>query len=456
MPFFIRKKDGKLKGEKRKQVSKSVKGSKKLAKNPEKLRDLDENISSEEESSEQELHVSDPSSDEETEQEKKLRLTKKYLQQIENEESEKNLLDTKEAVAQRLKDEALEEAGQLQKQRASEYEGVTPEVHCIFRGHNLSITCLVISASEKHLYTASKDCSIIKWSLEEKKRLKTILGGKKVAKASDYVHTDHVLALAISEDDKFLASGCRSKIINIWNPETMEHIKTFRGHKDAITGLAFQQGSHQLLSASNDRSIKLWNLDEMGYVETLFGHQDAITGIDCFFGETALTAGGRDNTVRIWKIVEESQLVFQAHGASIDCVCVSSHQRFVSGSDDGCLLLWGIHKKKPLSKVTEAHGLDSETEEPNWIVSLCALKNTDLVASGSRDGFIKLWRRDDEKNQLLPVTRVPVDGFVNTLQFSTSGKFLIAGIGYEHRLGRWWRLKNCKNSIVVYSWCNKS
>lgn len=42
----------------------------------------------------------------------------------------------------------------------------------IFRGHQLSVTCAVISHDTKHLYTASKDCSIIQckaltyiWSL---------------------------------------------------------------------------------------------------------------------------------------------------------------------------------------------------------------------------------------------------------------------------------------------------
>ncbi|KFM79342.1 U3 small nucleolar RNA-interacting protein 2, partial [Stegodyphus mimosarum] len=80
------------------------------------------------------------------------------------------------------------------------------------------------------------------------------------------------------------------------------------------------------------------------------------------------------------------------------------------------------------------------TEQANWIVSLCALKNTDLLASGSKDGFIRLWKRDDESRSLVPVLRIPVAGFVNTLQFTQSGKYLIAGIGQEHRFGRWWRI----------------
>lgn len=40
-------------------------------------------------------------------------------------------------------------------------------------------------------------------------------------------------------------------------------------------------------------------------------------------------------------------------------------------------------------------------------------------------------------------------GFVNSLQFSPQGDFLLAGVGQEHRLGRWWRIKQAKNAVYV-------
>ncbi|GFR19089.1 u3 small nucleolar RNA-interacting protein 2 [Trichonephila clavata] len=446
--FFIR--NSKRKPDLKRKKSTFEKAPKKKQKIHEEI------ISSDEDSSGHDTgYPGELSSEEETEQEKKLRLTKKYLAQLEEEEREKNDLDdTREAISRRLKEETLEEAGRLQIKKAHEYENVSPEDLTVFRGHKLSITALAVSSSEKFFYSASKDCSIIKWSIVEKKKLKVINGGKKVSQ--DGGHTNSILALALSDDDKFLASGCRNKMICIWNPETLELIKTFKGHKEAINGLVFLRKSHQLVSASLDRSLKLWNLDDMGYVDTLFGHQDVVTGIDSFIGGTILTGGGRDNTVRIWKIVEESQLVFQGQGASMDCVCVSSNDSFVSGGDDGSLFLWGTQKKKPLSKITEAHGTDEESETPNWIVSLTGLQNTDLVASGSKDGFIRLWKRDDGSRSLVPISKIPVNGFVNSLKFSLSGKYLIAGIGQEHRLGRWWKVKDAKNSIVLLSWKKKS
>lgn len=69
--------------------------------------------------------------------------------------------------------------------------------------------------------------------------------------------------------------------------------------------------------------------------------------------------------------------------------------------------------------------------------------------AGSQDGFIRLWKCGDNFRTLTPLLSVPVCGFVNSLAFSSDGKMLIAGLGQEHRLGRWWRNGSAKNEIVI-------
>ena len=42
-------------------------------------------------------------------------------------------------------------------------------------------------------------------------------------------------------------------------------------------------------------------------------------------------------------------------------------------------------------------------------------------------------------------------GFVNCLSFTKHGNYLIAGIGQEHRFGRWWKDNEAKNGIIIIS-----
>jgi len=265
----------------------------------------------------------------------------------------------------------------------------------------------------------------------------------------DKCHQHRILALAISSDGKFLASGDEGNLIYIWNADSLQHMHSFKGHKGPITGLAFRKDSHQLFSVSTDRSVKLWSLDEMSCIETLFGHQSGITAVDALSRERAVTAGGRDNSLRIWKIVEESQLVFNGHQGSIDCVRLLDEQHFVSGGDDGVLSMWSAMKKKPLCSVVDSHGKDLTTNEPHWISSVATLLNTDLTASGSNNGKIMLWKSGQGFRSLVSVFHIPIQGFINSLAFTSDGQHLIAAVGQEHRLGRWWRNPNAKNSVVI-------
>ena len=66
-----------------------------------------------------------------------------------------------------------------------------------------------------------------------------------------------------------------------------------------------------------------------------YGHQDPVTSIDCLLRERPVTSGGADKSVRVWRVVEESQLVFGGHRASIDCVKLINEDHFVTGSQDG-------------------------------------------------------------------------------------------------------------------------
>ncbi|CAF0887871.1 unnamed protein product [Didymodactylos carnosus] len=398
--------------------------------------------------------------DEETNvHERRLNLAKQYIADIEKQEEEKNL--DRDLVSERLRDDVLEQTGKLHRQVASTY--TQPVLYHTCHGHQQTVTCVAVSSDGNYVYSGSKDCSIIKWCLVTGKKLHLIRRLTKPkdesAKSTATVcgHYNHVLSLALSTDGLYLVSGDKSNLIQIWNGNTCQHLKTFRGHKGPVTGLVFRRNSHQLFSASHDRSVKVWNLDEMTYVETLFGHQEPIQAIDALMRERCLTAGGRDNTLRLWKIIEESHLVFNGHKGSIDCLSFINEEHMLSGADDGSLALWTVNKRRPLFHLPHAHKplttidiLDSSLPEEYWITALTALRYTDLTATGSFDGSIKLWKCTAEFNHMSVLFTIPQMGFVNDLKFSNDGQYLIAAVGQEHRSGRWWSVKGAKNSVVIY------
>ncbi|KAF5016692.1 hypothetical protein F66182_11548, partial [Fusarium sp. NRRL 66182] len=221
-------------------------------------------------------------------------------------------------------------------------------------------------------------------------------------------------------------------------------MKTFTQHRDSVASLSFTRhiSSHssgeQLFSGSFDRTIKTWSLSAGGhaYVETLFGHQDHVSAVASMMTDQCVSVGARDRTARLWKVIDETQLVFRGESSkkeeyqnnAIDCVAVIPPTHFVTVSDSGSLSLWSIHKKKPLHTIQLAHGVDpvpppekvsSEADPeigarntrfmrpmPRWITALSTVPGTDIVLSGSWDGWIRAWRVSDDKRTLISLGAV--------------------------------------------------
>jgi ribosomal RNA-processing protein 9 len=294
-------------------------------------------------------------------------------------------------------------------------------------------------------------------------------------------------------------------------------LRVFHQHRDSVMGVAFRRNSHTLYSASADRTIKIFSLDEMTYVETLFGHQDHIVDIAGLAQENCISVGSRDRTARLWRVVEESQLVFRGGGSgkeagpnaisyfegSIDRVAMIDEDTFVTGSDNGSLSLWSVQRKKPLHSISLAHGVDlfptpaeisAEVDPPltvegrpqaRWITALTTVPYSDLILSGSWDGYIRAWKISDDKRRLEPAGAVaeqhsmglpngtalslvngisahsiasakPVRGLINDIKVfekgdrGKDGLCIVAAVSKEHRLGNWKRIAISRSEGVIF------
>lgn len=384
----------------------------------------------------------------ETADEARLRMAKEMIAKLEeaggdeDEASASGEDEDEDRVSRKLREQVEREQGTLQRNAADSILklDMTAESRTrLLRGHRLSVTCTDVSGDERTVYSGSKDCTIIKWDVETGKKLHTFRDSRKAPNGKG--HADEVLALSSSSDGRYLASGGRDGLVYLWDARSDSLIKTFKSHRDSVSGLAFRHHTLDLFSSSFDRTVNVWNISEMTFVETLFGHQSPIQGIDALYQNRALTCGG-DRTVRLWKVADETQLMFNGHSSSIDCIKMSNEESFFTGSQDGSVSLWSTAKKKPHCSVRDAHS-------GKWVTAVGARLFSDVVASGSSDGYLKLWKSTN--NRLSPMQAIPITGFINSISFSKSGRFLVAGVGQEHRLGRWERIQKARNGIRIVS-----
>ncbi|KAI1662993.1 WD40 repeat-like protein [Daldinia decipiens] len=481
----------------------------------------------------------------ETAAEKRLRLAERYLDNVRQEVDETgfNAEDIdRDIIATRLQEDVAETKGKVYRKIALEL-AVDRASHTLFRCNTLATTSVAICAP--YVYTVSKDQCLVKWKLQDlpvyqfpqttKKKpkkppapprrqpTKVALRKGNRSKANDKNYQGHIadiLCVAASQDGKFVVTGGADKRLIVYEAKSLKPLRVFTHHRDAVTGLAFRRGTNQLYSASKDRTVKVWSLDELAYVETLFGHQDEVVDIDALAQERCVSVGARDRTARLWKVVEETQLVFRggsidkkqkpeidprslAQEGSMDRVAMIDDELFITGSDNGSLALWSIQKKKPLFILAQAHGLENPLKpteasaetaptpkvvpppQPRWITALRTLPYSDLILSGSWDGYVRVWRLSDDKRKIEPAgilgnpstADTPEDkdtetttngvngatarswlvkGVVNDIALFERGErgkdglCVVVGVGKDHRLGMWKKVKGGKNGAVVF------
>ncbi|KAL9614779.1 MAG: hypothetical protein Q9167_000770 [Letrouitia subvulpina] len=481
-------------------------------------------------------HVSSDSEDEnETGAERRLRLARRYLETVQ-EEIQEHGFDAEEVdrdlIAERLREDVAQTKGKLYRRIASEIDFLTA-TKTYLRANTSTTTSLAwelpIVPDLNHLDNDSPS----KASSHSHRRAKKILftrGSRNKAGNRDYSHhTAPILTVAASQSGQFVVTGGADKRLIVWSASDLKPLRVFTSHRDAVTGLAFRRGTNQLFSSSKDRTIKSWSLDELAYVETLFGHQDEVVDVAALATERCISVGARDRSARLWEVVEEKQLVFRSGGrsekghptnrhldangagtappsyseGSIDRVAVVDEDTFVTGSDNGAISLWSVHRKKPVFTVPVAHGLDppltpeeasAEQEpdpnapappQPRWITALAMVPYSDLVLSGSWDGWVRVWKISQDKKRIeevgavgrdrsrtgqsqvtdgdlvedgcssQPKDRGFVPGIINDLEVfergdkGADGLYVVAALGKEHRLGRWKQVRG-RNGTAVF------
>jgi WD40 repeat protein len=194
--------------------------------------------------------------EEENADEKRIKLTKKLIKSVEEEQKEDkgsffmNLManttteadilgDEDDIVKKALKYKVLEQQNKLFYNLADSYGSADAEYEKVFlKGHKKAITCLEWLPDNSKIITASKDCNLALWDLQS--QTKTFFKGEKFNRAIQG-HFDEVCSFAVSPNGKFLVSGGKDRVVRVWDIHNQKQIQTFLGHRDTITGITFDK-----------------------------------------------------------------------------------------------------------------------------------------------------------------------------------------------------------------------
>lgn len=138
------------------------------------------------------------------------------------------------------------------------------------------------------------------WSFEEEKILRSFNG-----------HTNEIIALDVTSDNKTLISASRDKTVKIWDIEaTSPLIETLNDFVGWLSDVKISNNNKMFATSSLDKTVKLWDLETRKLISNLENNgelpTDYMTNLNFsmdgryLIGRSSLASNGNQTYLKIW------------------------------------------------------------------------------------------------------------------------------------------------------------
>ncbi|XP_050306256.1 WD repeat, SAM and U-box domain-containing protein 1-like isoform X2 [Anthonomus grandis grandis] len=238
---------------------------------------------------------------------------------------------------------------------------------------------------------------------------------------------------------------------------TIELDKVLEGHNSSVTCLRYSNVGKYLVSSSLDKSLKVWDTNKNGAcLINLYGHQRYVNCVSFSKDMSLIASGSNDKLVIIWDLTGnitletdlvmplvspsgavETQLAENSVGQSSECellekiedifdggvnsCCFYGKDLLATGSGDKCIRLFKVMEENNNVEELCNSPLEGHTYAINYVEFS---KDGTKLASSSLDGCTFIWNpQNGEKYLSVPKNSLSI----KICRFSPNGKFLVTG-----------------------------
>jgi len=197
-----------------------------------------------------------------------------------------------------------------------------------------NIWAVAFTGDPDRFAAASHDWKVTLWDARQTAAPLQVLDG----------HENSVQSLAYSPQRLLLASGSADKTVRVWNLDTLDLKRSYRGPRDFVTSVAFSPNGKLLAAGALDGRIQVWSVLSSRRLRALSGHRGRVADIAFSPSGDQLASAGEDGTVRLWDLQRGRILrALTGHVGGATAVAFSPDgQHLASAGVDGRVRLWAI------------------------------------------------------------------------------------------------------------------
>jgi WD40 repeat protein/class 3 adenylate cyclase len=276
------------------------------------------------------------------------------------------------------------------------------------------------------------------WDAQTAARLTTLSG-----------HTGDVIGIAYSPDGRRIATGGDDGLAQVWDAETGHSLMSLAGHAIGVNHVAFTPDGDRLLTGGADGTARLWDISPTGGRDwlTVRGAANRQSGVAFSPDGTSFAVPGQVTGVTIRDVDTGAKIVtLEGHDARIRRMAFSPDGTRLAGSAGSRFEDAEVaNNDVPIWDVTTGELVTTLVGHEGQVTSVAYSPQGRRIATGSYDGFIRLWDASsgtevhavDVIAPRSPRREAEFEGVV-ALAFSPDGRWLVSdGVGRSRSLTVW-------------------
>jgi cytochrome c len=284
----------------------------------------------------------------------------------------------------------------------------SPAARADFVGHGAPIRDIVLSADGSMALTAGFDDQMILWDVATRQIIHRLFGHEAGVNAAAFLPPDNARAVSAGDDGT----------LRLWDLKNGEELAVWRGHEMKVVAVAVSSDGRFVASGSWDRTVRLWDAETGAPLARFTGHEGSVNSVAFLPDGQGIVSAGYDGALWHWPLPGQGAEARLANtGFPINDLAVAPNGRhLLTGSADGILRLWDWQDREELARLPGHEGA---------VLAVAFALTDGVFASGGADGQLLLWKAA----ATAPSRRLQVEHYraVWSIAFSPDGAVVYAG-----------------------------